>query len=353
MRYDRPVRLFEIDGRPIYHDIQGSFNELLRSALEEDPIGVALGPLYKEDPALELIAPFFRSARESGWSVPPAQLAPDWIVERASALRAEEASRTLKEMDPDDLNDWTRAGIVLEIASRRGFRHRKHGMIHTRWKLNGTVTGRFGVEPGSFNPMVMDAEERGMIVPRDAGRKIVVIDFRGIDVCSMILACPDHGLRELYAGSADPHARTAELLFGESGDELREIAKSQIFTYAYGGQTPLKEDFEKKIPPLRAIRSMQPHGEGARFIQKTSARAFRAALSHILPSVIWPDISPMFAVHDELVLDVAEDCDDCIAYIVEDMSAGATRRIAGENPGIRYSASITWGSTYGEAKEKG
>lgn len=345
------------DGTQVYHDLDGSFAPIASLLLRGRPAVAALGPVYSEDPAAGLLAPFHRTAESCGWHARDA-LAPEWAWERARTLRREAVAASLEllfERGVADCVDWTRAGLVLAIAGRRGIHVRGHGTLHPRWRLRGTVTGRFGVEPvrghdWTFSPLSLGPDDRWRIVPHASGRRIAVLDFRAMDLCSMASLVP--GLAARYAPFAeDMHLGTAlllndadEMCGGLAPVDMRDLAKREVFVHAYGGQSELRESLERALPELDWLRRM-PHGEGARLVQAQSALAFRAALSRALPLLTGDDVVPLFAVHDELALDYSESHADALAGVAMAMEEGASQRI-----GSPYHVGVSTGQTYDGAK---
>ncbi len=338
----------------VYHDVGFDFGQLLRDSLTGRQVTAALGPLYATDPAEQILAPFVRSAKESDWKIASeAQLAPSWALEKARKIRSETALAAVGQIDERDAVDWTRAGLVLEIARRRGIHMSGRGVLHVNWKMRGTVTGRFGAETlhgksgidgdWNFNPMSLAEKDRIRIRPSDHCRHVVVIDFRAMDVCSMIALVP--GLIEKYSDHPDPHTRTAELVFGDSGK--RSEAKENVFVYAYGGTltSDLRDRFRSGLPEIAAVTKGLQHGEFPRLVQSTSALAFRAALSRALPLFVGEKYLPMFTVHDEVVLDASEIGVDGISEVTKALEEGASQRI-----GVPYRVRVSTGYTYEEAK---
>ncbi len=339
-----------------HHDVHGSFSELLRDALNDKYVFVGMGPVYAEDPGLQYLAPFIRSANETCWKIDDEEsLAPDWVLEQVCAARSAEVYGA--SIDIDIANEWTRAGLILEIARIRGIHVAGRGVIHVPWKLNATITGRFGTEPvrgmigGSnwtFNPLSLSVDDRWRIRPSDACRNIVVIDFRAMDLCSMISLVP--GLAERYGNAYDLHTRTAEILLPnhQITSATRDILKQQLFVHAYGGKAEpaIMNLFNQRIPELASWFNSMPHGEGARKVQSQSAIAFRAALSRALPFFVGEHVIPMFTVHDEIVLDASDVGLDNIKQITKALEEGASQRI-----GRPYNVKVSTGYTYQEAKD--
>ena len=332
-------------GRVVHHNIREDFGRLLRLALYNTPVYVAHGPIYENDPAAETLQPFIRSAKEAGIDpeeMTSEQLAPELFLQRACELRMKLIDDWAEEALPADwakVEDWTRAGLVLEIARRRGIPLRGGGKEHVRWKLKGTVTGRFGVD-GGFNPLVIPATRRHQIVPSAEDRSIVVFDYRAMDLCSMISVTP--GLAERYAGAHDLHQRTAEIM-----DLARYIAKRELFVYAYGGNSYYSNDFAHRLPELRFIRgtSHLESAANAQLIQRVSADAFKAGLSRALPLLTSDECLPLFTVHDELVLDVDDYHIPGIWAVGKALQDGASERI-----GVPYTVGVKTGKSYAEAK---
>jgi hypothetical protein len=333
------MRIFDAERYTVFHSVREDFGPLMRSVFKDDgkPAVAALGPIY-DDPATDVLAPFIRSAKEAGLDPDSVKvLAPRWALERAQALRMTsvlEWGATASEQDWGDVYDWTRAGLVLEIASRLGIPLRNGAKAHVRWRLRGTVTGRFGVEPGSFNPLTISHEHRSMIVAGGPTRDVVILDFRAMDLCSIISLFPS--LQERYAGAEDPHARTADLIGVD-----RDAAKKELFVFAYGGRSPYQDQLSERFPELVPVRGAVL----ARQVQEKSAIAFRAGLSRALPFLFGDHVRPMFTVHDELVLDVERDHVGDVCHVIRALEQGASER-----NGVPYSVSMRVGRDYAEAK---
>lgn len=324
-----------VDGVWIHHDIRGSFGELLRETLCGSKVAVAHGPIYTEDPAASIMEPFERSARESGWSFDEL-IIPDWALRKAARLRTQAVLH--RTCDVREINEWTRAGLVLEIASRWGIPRVGGVRTHVRWRLNATVTNRFGVEPGSrFNPQTMNEDQRRSVAA-SIGYDIGIIDFNAFDLRSMASLVPD--MMGWYEDATDWHQRTADIM-----DMTRDIAKGEVFLHAYGGMSSNAERFRTRMPYLEQIRAGE-HGDGARRVQTQSARAFRAALSNALPLLTGEKIRPLFTVHDELVVEYTPDAG--LASLMGAMDRGASQTI-----GVPYSTRLHTGRTYEEAKRNG
>jgi hypothetical protein len=336
----------------VYHDVRGSFSELLRYALSGEPALAALGPIYSEDPAASLLAPFSRATRESGWhDWGEETMVPPHVLEAARQLRTSAAFAPFRDGQDErrvsDIDDWTRAGLVLEIATRSGIHVTGRGKVHVPWNLRGTVTGRFGCEPvrgpgWSFNPLSLGPDDRWRVRPSDAVRTVAAIDFRAMDVVSMTALIPS--LADVVGDYPDPYTMIAE----ETGTSLaRDMVKLNFLTWAYGGQVDrdVSEMFRSSFPGVVAIAFGMEHGQFPRLVQSTSALAFRAALSRALPLLTTPWIIPMFTVHDELTLDCSEWGLDRIKEVTQALEQGASERI-----GRPYRVSVRTGYTYEEAK---
>ncbi len=321
---------------------------MLRLALNGVPVIAAHGPIYDTDPAGDVLAPFIRSATESGWPISDeGMLVPDHVLERVRRMRTEALDVERFESAHDDLVDWARAGLVLEVSRRHGIVAMGRGTLRPSWKLCGTVTGRFGVDPvrgpgWTFNPHSLGPDDRRRIRPSDHTRMIAVLDFRGMDVCSMISIVP--GLSDVFSGHPDPHQRTADLT-----GLARENAKAGFLSWAYGASfaaSPLVgRTFDESFPQVRDFTRGMEHGDFPRMVQMTSALAFRAALSRALPMLVGNNHVPMFTVHDELVLDCSEIGLDSIGQLVHILESGASDRI-----GVSYRVGVSTGYTYEEAK---
>ena len=339
--------LHDAENKPfmLVHDVSiadKSFVDLLIHALHGEQVGIALGPIYTTDPATELLAPFIKSASESGWNnLSDDNLAPKWVMETAKHLRSEAAIAIAP--DISIVNEWTRAGLLLHLASDIGIMIKGAGLVHPRWRMRGTVTERFGVGTiriagTDFNPLTIAAENRSFIIPRTAERRIAVIDFRAMDLCSMLSILPS--FPKEYIDADDLHAVTANLIGCN-----RDMAKKEIFVHAYGGTSCIRREFERKFPELDALRLL-PQGDAGRKVQLISSIAFRAALSNALPLLVSYDVLPMFAVHDEIVLDHLSGLDDNVAMVAKAMEQGASQRI-----GFTYKTRVsTGGMSYIDVK---
>ncbi len=347
---------------------------LLGSALSGQRIVAAHGPIYEDDPAATILAPFSRSSAAAGWSpeLMPA-IAPDWVITLARKARTDAVRTWSSETRATSgwlemLDEWARAGLVLEIASRLGVHVMGLGVAHVGWRLKGSETGRFGASPepnlrshtwpGGFSPLTIPDHCRHMVVPSGPDRRVCVIDFKAMDLVSMLSFDRDLAIR--YGDHDDQYARTVELLFGpgqaptiqtsestydvtETDDDVRNIVKREIFVHVYGGSSILSSQFDEMIPELSGIRSL---GIGAvHKIQTRSSQAFRAGLSRALPLLISGDVRPMFAVHDEIVLDVLSGHESRAEEVAMALEAGASERI-----GRPYKTRVSWGATYEEAK---
>lgn len=343
----------QLEGTPIWHDCRTGFGGMLRRALADQPVIAAFGPIYETDPAGSLLEPFRRSARECQVELEEFDLAPDWCLIRCHQLRSAAIDPVRLVDCHDSLVDWARAGLVLEIARRRGISVTGRGLLRPNWKLRGTITGRFGCEPvkgedtdGSlwfFNPLSLGPDDRRRIHPSDSARQIVVLDFRGMDVCSMLSIVP--GLSDVYAGHSDPHQRTADLT-GLS----RSDAKQGFLSWAYGASFAaapgIGEVFNRTFPMVREFTRGMQFGDFPRMVQMTSAVAFRAALSRALPLLVGERYFPMFAVHDELTVDSTNAGVYAISDLVDSLRTGASERI-----GVPYDVGVSIGCTYEEAKD--
>ncbi len=343
------VELGTIAGATIFHDVAGSLGVMLERALVNHPVIAALGPIYEIDPAHETLVPFLKTAATTGWTIADERgLAPRRVLEMARELRFSAAVNGIVG-DISALVDWTRAGVVLELGSHWGITLCGVGNVHPKPRLKGSVTGRFGYEgvisPGraKWNPMTIPSDDRWRVVPSGPGRRIVVIDFRAMDLCSMVCLVPE--LREQYKTDVT-HERTARILISRD-PEPNEIStiKRETFTYAYGGTTLLADAFYTRFPGLAALHQM-PKGEAGRMVQERSAVTFRAALSRALPALISPECRPMFTVHDELVLDVTDRRSDLAERVCDLMEEGAT-----EATGVVHTVRLSWGNDYESAKE--
>ena len=350
----------ELPGTTIYHDYSQAFPLLLEATRRGQRVIGAWGPIYREDPAAEVVASFKHSAEETGWDLDESdgpQFMPEWAFIRSKRLRQAAVDSWVKgsiDQDLDELDRWTRAGMVLEIARLRGVRVKGLGLAKVRWSLKGTETGRFGatpwgrsaIWPNGFNPLTIPNHQRDLVLPSSDDRFVCAIDFRAIDLVSMTKIVP--GLAARYEDCDDLHARTVELLFGKKAaslvPEARDMCKREVFVHAYGGESRLRRSFEEMIPELQWLRDM-PDGQGPRAVQSLSARAFRSGLAAAMPLLLSQSVMPMFAVHDELVIDVHPDSLPEAMHISSVIESGASLAV-----GATYTTKVKWGRNYMEAK---
>lgn len=338
-------------GIVVYHDVRASFGDMLRMSLKGERCVAALGPIYPKDPGEHVIAPFVRSAIETGYtSLPEEKLVPDHTLELLHEIRQHSCSGPFMLWKDEEWNDavnWSRAGLVLEIARRRGVHFSGRGVIHFNWKMRGTVTGRFGCETyhGSnwtLNPLTLSEDDRRRCRPSDAVRHVAVLDFKAMDVCSMAAIIPEFGA--IIGDHTDPYTKIADVI---GRNWSRDDVKRNFLVWAYGGvvDPDVLGEFWYHMRPVHDFTCKLPHGEFPRMVQTVSAQAFRAGLSRALPLLVTDHYIPMFTVHDELTLDVSEVGLDRIKDVQIALESGASEAI-----GRAYRVGVSTGYTYEEAK---
>lgn len=310
--------------------------------------------IYEKDPASSFLDPFRRSQDYSGYGpLDPEALAPKWALERADEIRNDLGSYLLesKAVNIQSAIRCTRALLVHVIASKAGWRFDGE-IFHPDWWANGTETGRFGVSSfkrirasrvRSISPHRIWEEDRCFVVPSAPDRQIAVLDFKAMDLGSMISMVPELLQRYQSLGPiTDLHQRTAELL-GEN--VTREQAKLELFRHAYGGKSELAQLFRDRIPELVWFSS-EPAANAGRAVQTKSSEVFKSALSRALPLLTSLEAVPMFTVHDELVLDVEGGRNGAVwaSEVAHEMERGAAEL------GSPCKVEVKIGSDYGAAK---
>ena len=116
------------------------------------------------------------------------------------------------------------------------------GRVHTRWRQRIVATGRLSsTDPNLQNIPVRTAEGRrirqAFVAP--PGQRLLVADYAQIELRVMAHLSGEPSLREAFARGEDIHASTALELFGPSGDadqaaEHRRAAKAINFGLLYG-----------------------------------------------------------------------------------------------------------------------
>lgn len=335
--------LFEHDS-PVYHSVDEDFNRMIDCAVNGKNVYAALGPIYKTDPAKSVVDPFILSAKNSFYkSLSDDLLFPADAYERIKSIRNSAIDRS--SLNFQEINEWTRAGLFLHIASKYGVKIAKYGMIHPKWNLNATETTRFGVETvkikdRSINLLSLNDDIRNHIIPSDSIREIAVLDFIAIDFCSIEV------LFGIKRETFDPYESIAIKLNCE-----RKEAKVAFLSWCYGS-TAIEQNkrliLEKSFPSIAEEIKKNEHGFVARLVQTASASIFRTALSSILPKVYNSiDFIPMFTVHDEIVLDISPRAIDM--GLLDDIKSTIENAVNIKS-NYQYCIRISTGYTYGEAK---
>ena len=116
-----------------------------------------------------------------------------------------------------------------------------HGVVHTEFRQTGTATGRLSsAEPNLQNIPVREEQGqrlRGAFVARD-GYTLVSADYSQIELRLLAHFSGDEILRQAYNSGDDVHAQTAAKVFGvdisEVTSKMRREAKAVNFGIIYG-----------------------------------------------------------------------------------------------------------------------
>jgi hypothetical protein len=222
----------------------------------------------------------------------------------------------------------------------------RDGLVTTLLNPMGAKTGRIRHE-GGFNTLgVPHGHARKAIVSRWPGGRIYTFDFNAIDYRCIVRAVGGQ-IAELYAGAPDFHERTASFIFKTVTPYRRTGIKYLSYVYIYGGSDetivertgwtmeqvkaatflldkkigPIKEFREKlwmegtesgfiKIPGGRDVKIEKDDSPGkviGLFAQSYSSWVFEQAFVKVMLFLQSHQSKVIFAVHDELVIDVHPD----------------------------------------------
>jgi DNA polymerase I-like protein with 3'-5' exonuclease and polymerase domains len=300
-------------------------------------------------------------------------------------------ARALYEME--SLGIGVDASIDVESVSDRSFMEglktrKHHGYITTKFLLGGSRTGRIKVARGAFNCMAIPKTKvRRSIVSRyrDQGH-IGVVDMNAADFRCIVAATKDDDLIGLYDGHDDFHARTVELVFGNSDmmDVRRPVVKQVTHLTNYGASierlhratklsTSMLENLLEKMrfltEPVEEYRTrlyeesvrlgsvLTPVGTEveltgeehagkvlALFAQSCCNDVFMDGVVSVVEMTRGTGTMPIFTVHDELVLDVSElgDLVD-VKRVFEDGTSDVF--------GIPFVARVTVGKNYWDQED--
>jgi len=248
------------------------------------------------------------------------------------------------------------------------------GRIHASFHLGGTITGRLSCSsPNVQNPMRDEVFRSLFTAP--PGRILVVADFNQIELQVAALVSGDEVMLEAYSAGIDLHKKTASVVMGVPIDKIgkhqRQLAKAVNFGLLYGqgawglaqyarssygvymkmktaqeareaffatykGLAHWQEETKKQAESERKIKT--PGGRVRYFpedkkihftealnfpIQGGAAEVMLSALVRLARSLDGLDALLVNVIHDEIILEVAEeDADKAKAVLEESMKGG-------------------------------
>jgi hypothetical protein len=220
----------------------------------------------------------------------------------------------------------------------------------------GGKTGRLRHE-GGFNTLAIPhGLARQAIISRYPAGQIASFDFNAIDY-RCIVNSVGGDVRRSYHGAKDFHERTASFIFREVRPNLREAIKYLSYIYIYGGSEAtliektgwteeqvrsVLERLDTRIGPIKEFREklwMQAQEDGfvevpggrrapvgndpspgkviGLYAQSYSSWVFEQAFVRVHRHLVGKRSQVIFAVHDELVIDMHPDELDIVGRIQE------------------------------------
>ena len=245
-------------------------------------------------------------------------------------------------------------------AGSDGAHGRPYGRLHGDFQIAGAVTGRMtSAHPNLQN--IPGGEFRDLFVA-SRGYRLVVADYKQIEVRVGALLADDEFVAEQFAKGYDFHKATAALMTGKSIEDItepeRKLAKGITFGMQYGmGDASLAKHLGVSIEEARqqiqrweatyqgiakwrrqsaaqGTSTRQLHTASGRRIQLpprpapsvcfnypvqgSAADVMYAALSALDRRLdLYPDVLPLAVVHDEIVLEVPADEVDEVKGVLE------------------------------------
>jgi len=277
------------------------------------------------------------------------------------------------------------------------------GRVHTSFSLTGAQTGRLSSNDPNLQNIPIRTELGRKI--RDAfvaegGHVLMSADYSQIELRIAAHMADVPQLKEAFRGKADIHSMTAEELFGDSGRESRNKAKTVNFAILYGvsawglasrmgvpkdeGQAIIARYFER-FPGIRAyiddtlqfvrangytetlfgrrthflpnIRSPNPSIRGGAEraainapIQGTSADLIKRAMARMdgaLADAGLDGVRMLLQVHDELVFEVPDGREEEAAEVVRRVMASAAEPALTLD--VPLDVEVGWGEHWGAA----
>ncbi|GIW23914.1 DNA polymerase I [Meiothermus sp.] len=257
--------------------------------------------------------------------------------------------------------------------------HPKTGRLHTRFNQTGTATGRLSsVDPNLQNiPVRTEIGRRIRKAFRAApGMKLIVADYSQIELRVLAHLSGDENLIRVFREGQDIHTQTAAWMFGleppQVGPEQRRAAKTINFGVLYGMSAHrlsnelaipyaeaenFIERYFASYPKVRAwiervldearqkgyvetlfgrrrfvadldarIRSVREAAERMAFnmpVQGTAADLIKLAMVKLRPELEHRGAHLVLQVHDELLVEAAEDKAEAVAEVVREVMQSA------------------------------
>lgn len=332
--------IFEKDNILYYHSIRQNQYEVFNDLKNNKNFIVCSGPVYKTDPAASLIEPFIKSCEISNYKFDES-IIPKGIQQSFNDNRKSYIEKSINQNDINNLLNWSLYAAVLENAYINGV---SVGInkLHVDYVLNNTITSRDGyVTTHDFNPHFITNEFSHYIKPSDYLRNVVILDFKAMDVFSMMTLFPS--VSKFFEDTNDPYSVISSMCSIE-----RKEAKISFLKWAYGGK--ISSDIEVKFinnfnEIFECSRKLQ-HGEFARTVQTVSSIIFRASIASVAKELIFSKhFIPMFTIHDSIILDTSDYGIENIKTVIDKMEQKTFTE-----SGIKYRISLNCGYTYFEAK---
>ncbi|MCW3797777.1 DNA polymerase I [Sphingomonas sp. BN140010] len=276
------------------------------------------------------------------------------------------------------------------------------GRVHTRYSLAAAQTGRLSSTDPNLQNIPIRTEIGARI--RDAfiaeeGYSLLSADYSQIELRLAAHIADVPQLKEAFAAGEDIHNITALELFGDSGKDSRNKAKTINFAILYGisswglagrlgisreeGQAMINRYFERfpgiknyisttlqqvrecgfsetlfgrktHFPNIRSgVMNLRQGAERAAInapIQGTSADIIKRAMGRAEPALHaagLPDVRMLLQVHDELVFEVPHGQEERAAAVIRAVMADAAKPLVELT--VPLDVEVGWGANWGKA----
>ena len=276
------------------------------------------------------------------------------------------------------------------------------GRVHTRYALAAAQTGRLSsTDPNLQNIPIrteIGARIRNAFIAEE-GHSLLSADYGQIELRLAAHMADVPQLKEAFAAEEDVHNITALELFGDTGKDSRNKAKTINFAILYGisafglasrlgisreeGQAMINRYFERfpgiknyistalqqvrecgfsetlfgrktHFPNIRSgVMNLRQAAERAAVnapIQGTSADIIKRAMAQVEPALAAAGLSavrPLLQVHDELVFEVPHGQEEPAAAVVRQVMAEAAEPIV--KLSVPLAVEVGWGEHWGVA----